>query len=327
VTEGVGPDAGSDVGEATPALGGGVLATATLLTFLRPTAWVVGLAGFLSRGGVILAVVPILVLPSLAGLATAFGPLLNRLVLGAMTADVAVAAAIVITLVAIVVVALLLVGGAVDGWLVGAAAADLGVEVPSAARPTAAMLTAARAIAHLPLVIVFVAMLGPVIAATYDELLVPGDLGTPVFVRVVGAVPIPIAIVVITALLCDALGALAVRVVALDGASLAGAIPRALAVAGRHPSDVGVAFVASISVVVIVFGPALVAASVVFDGLRRLLADDSGLPALTVAVLLLVGTWLGGLLLAGIASTWRAHAWSSAYLRATAATAGPSRDW
>ena len=306
--------------------GGGILATATLLTFLRPSAWVVALAGFLARGGVILVVAPIVVVPSLSGLVTAFGPLVNRLVLGGFDPEIVVTALIVIVAIAVAIVLLLLIGGTVDGWMIGHAAADLGVEVPSGARPTAARLAAARLIAHAPLVVAFIMLLGPVVTVTYDELLVPGDLGTPVFLRIAASIPVPIAIVVIAAVLCDALGALAVRAIALGGASVAGSIPRGLSTIVRRPIDVAIALVASLVVLVVLVAPALIAAGVAFDGLGRLLADDAGAPTIVAAVVLLVGSWLGGLLLAGIAGAWRSYAWTCVHVAATMPSE-PSRGW
>jgi hypothetical protein len=303
----------------------GVLVDASLLTFLNPASWVVALAGFVARGGIVVLMVPILVIPSLSGLVTTVGPLVNRVVLGGVDADVAIVGLTGVAIVTLVVVGLLLVGGATDGWLIDLAADDLGIEPSPASDPSPARLAAARAIACLPLVVAVVIAVGPIVAATYGELLVPGDLGTPVAFRVVARIPGPIAIVVAGAIASEVLAALAVREVALGGAAVLGSLPRGIGVLVRRPVECVLTLVGSIVVTVILLGPAMVAAGVAFEGLARLLADDAGSSIVVAAVVLLVATWLGGLFLAAIAAAWRSFAWTAVHARAL--RPGPSRGW
>ncbi len=242
----------------------------------------------------------------------------DRIALRAWDVDLALGGATVLAVVSIAVVVLLLIGGAVDGWMIELTAAELGIAGRSSIRPTAVRLATARAIAHLPLVAVLVALLGPIVAVTYGELTLPGDLGTPIAIRVAESMPIPIGIVLVTAVLCDALGALAVRAVALSGASIVGSIGQGSKAIARRPVDAAIAAIASLAVLVILVVPALIAAGIAFEGLRGLSAGDSNAPAIVLAVILLVASWMGGLLLAGIACAWRSYAWTSVHVRAIA---------
>ena len=57
---------------------GGTLLAALLVTLSRPATWPLALAAFLVRGGILVILLPIVVLPTTVGLGTAFGPTLLR---------------------------------------------------------------------------------------------------------------------------------------------------------------------------------------------------------------------------------------------------------
>ena len=61
---------------------GTTLVTSLLATLAHPTTWVLALAGFLVRGGIVAFLVPILVLPTPVGLANLAGPTLVEFVFG-----------------------------------------------------------------------------------------------------------------------------------------------------------------------------------------------------------------------------------------------------
>ena len=140
--------------------------TALLVTLATPVTWPLALATFLVRGGVILVLLPIVVLPTTVGLGTTFGPTLTSVAFGSVPLQVIVVAGTV----GLVAVA----GVVVGGWLAAALEAEgarivardeeivaLGALVvsPAAAMATsssrvAARILAARLIASVPLVVV-----------------------------------------------------------------------------------------------------------------------------------------------------------------------------
>ena len=61
---------------------GVAIGSGLLVTLATPATWPLALATFLIRGGIVLLVVPIVVLPTPVGLATAFGPTLTAIALG-----------------------------------------------------------------------------------------------------------------------------------------------------------------------------------------------------------------------------------------------------
>jgi hypothetical protein len=309
--------------------GSGVITTATALTFVQPAGWLVALAGFLARGGFLLVALPILVVPSSADVVTAATPIVNRLVLGTWSMDATLIALLLLGLLALVVVGLLIVGGAADGWLVASAADELGSRASPDARPTASRLAAAWLVGQMPFLVVVALALGPVYEATYRELTAPGDPVMPVALRVVARIPDVVALTAAAFLVSAMLAGLAVRQVALEGSSVLAALPRGLVVLLRRPLTAIVALIGSLVVSVVMVAPAILASAAAFAGLRDLVADGGDGLVLGVAALLLVASWLGGLVLMGVAGAWRSYAWTAVHLEARAwrepARAGPSR--
>ena len=64
---------------------GAGLAASLLVILPRPTTWIVGLAAFLVRGGIVLFLLPIIVVPSPVGLANVLGPTITTFWLGGMS--------------------------------------------------------------------------------------------------------------------------------------------------------------------------------------------------------------------------------------------------
>lgn len=277
-----------------------------MVTLRDPGSWIVALAAFLVRGGIVIALAPILVLPSVAGLANAFGPLLIGFVFTGPTAPF-VAAVVVVALIAL---AWLVVSTAVGAWLdVGLASeAAAATGVPDHARlrtvgvPRA---VATRLIAHIPTAIVVAWAAVAIVDATYQELIAPGAPSLPVPVRVALRVPDAVVLVLVAWLLGETIGGIALRRLA-GGDSVAGALSRAVTTFLR-PSSLAT-FVATVAVVGLAIAALAVAPAIVFD--RVQLVVGSGPIELLGALLLLVATWLGGLLLLAIALAWRQVAWT-----------------
>ena len=66
---------------------GTILVSSLLAALAHPVAWPVALAGFLVRGGIVLFLVPILVLPSPVGLSDVIAPTLSSVALGGVTVE------------------------------------------------------------------------------------------------------------------------------------------------------------------------------------------------------------------------------------------------
>ncbi len=311
---------------------GATLVTSLLATLAHPTTWMLALGGFLVRGGIVIFLIPIVVLPSPVGLANATGPTVVGFVLGGVSFDL--------------VVLLVLVVGAVLAWIVfgGLLAAALEVEgirivaadddvvassraMDEAARAAwEAQVAAAPAHAFDPsrqalrIVAVRMAMLFPLMAAmiwasartvavTYAELTVPSDITTPIVWRIATGVPDAIVVVVIVWVVGEIVGGIAARRIVLDGAPIAGAVWGAMIQAVRHPLRTLVLFgVPSVALLLVVI-PAGAAATVAWTGLRAALIDRDPLVG-AVALLVFIALWAGGLALTGAVAAWRHAAWT-----------------
>jgi hypothetical protein len=295
---------------------GATLVASLLAVLERPATWPLALMGFLVRGGFLLVLAPIIVLPTAIGLANIVAPVLTSALLGGLTATV--------------LILIVGVGAAGMAWLLGggllAAAAEAeGVRLladdETVARAGLARepregrawrILAVRLIAHLPLLLALAWGATRVVAATYRVFTVPVDTVTPLVLRVVRAVPEAIALIVVAWLIGEALGGLAARRVVMADA----AVPRAIGWALRHmirrPIQTLVLLTVPLFALVAVLLPSAAAASAAWTAIRVTLVD--GLPPLLtlVAVLLLVGVWAGQLVLIGLVAAWRGAAWTVA---------------
>ena len=221
---------------------GATLVGSLLAVLDRPSTWPLALAGFLIRGGWLLVVAPIVVLPTAVGLANVIAPLLEDIAFGRRLGE----------LVVLIVVALVVV----VGWLIGgglfAALAELEVvrriapdsgegqasPVEAADPWTAAWrIVAVRLAAHVPFAIVLVWGATRIASVGYAELTVPSDVTVPAPWRIATGAPDAIVGIVLTWLLGEAIGAMGARRVALRGEAarpaLRAAIATVRAVAGQ----------------------------------------------------------------------------------------------
>jgi hypothetical protein len=333
---------------------GATLVTSLLATLAHPTTWMLALAGFLVRGGIVIFLLPIVVLPSPVGLANATGPTVVGFVLGGFSFDL--------------VVLLVLAVGAVLAWIVfgGLLAATLEVEgirivagdddviassramddaarvawdVQVAAAPAHAFdpsrqalrVLAARMAMLFPLMATVIWASARTVAVTYAELTVPTDVATPIVWRIVAGVPDAIAIVVIVWVAGEIVGGIAARRIVLDGASIAGGLRGAVTYAVGHPLRTLVLFAVPLAALLLVVIPAGAAATVAWTGLRAALVDRNALAG-AVALLVFVALWAGGLALTGAVAAWRHAAWTvdtvtHGHRTFGGSTAGHPGDW
>ncbi len=193
-----------------------VLPGAIVVTLVRPLSWLLGLAGFLAGGGLLLMAAPVVVLPTPTGIQNALGAPLSTLLVGtpstAMVLVIAGAAGAGLVL---------LLGGLLAGaWaerhliaLQLAAADDEGLLAtrPLDGAPGTVSVAIVRALALLPVIAVGIVAWQPVYDAAYRELVLPIDLVTPLGLRVIRDVPELVIAVLVAWIVGDSAAALGVR--------------------------------------------------------------------------------------------------------------------
>ena len=301
---------------------GAALYAALAVTFVRPSLWVIALAGFLARGGLLLLAIPIVVLPTPSGLANTLAGPVASLLFGAPSP----------TLIAIIVgsvvggIVLLLLGTLIGAWaertvvavsLEAAAEEGLVPRVAASPRLRAGVgpVAVIRLLGLVPLGIALAAAAQPLYDAIYHELVLPDELRTSLLIRVLRDIPMPLLFIGVNLLLGDAAAAIGVRRLLLEGRS----IPEAwllgwLGLARRWYRVLPTAL-ASTAMVGVLVGPAIVAAAVGWDRLRALLIEARDPVATTAGLALSVAVWFGGLVLAGAAATFRGAAWTFELVR------------
>ena len=294
---------------------------ATIATLDRPGLWPIALAGFLARGGIVVFLLPIVILPTPSGVADVIAPALTSFAFGLVSPEfVAIVAAVVAFL-----VGSLVLGGLAGAWadveLIGEAATEeelagpelaaaVGVQ-PRAGRLVVPRAFAARLLAHVPLWLALAWGAVRIGEATYAELVTPFEVVTPLAIRVLAAVPETIAVVVAAWVLGEAAAGLAVRRVVLDGASFVAAAPRGWLDLVRRPVASFVTILATDLGVLAAVLPAIVASTVAWSWVRLVILGQDGPLEVGLALVVLVALWLGGLVLAAVAIAWRSLAWTA----------------
>jgi hypothetical protein len=194
----------------------------------RPQWWVLALAAFLVRGGIVLVLLPLISLPSAPALATAFAPTVEALAMSRQSPAAAlVGAAIVGSVVALLVLAAYL-GSWLDAALAREAEASDFLDLqPPGAGPSAWRSLAIRLVTHVPTLIALGYAVVRIVVVTYQELLAPGDPAIPIALRVLARAPDTIVVLAIAWLLGEAIGGLAARRTA-EGETLGQALRGAL---------------------------------------------------------------------------------------------------
>lgn len=298
---------------------GAALVASFLVTLARPATWSLALAAFLVRGGVVLVLAPIVVIPSAVGVANAVGPILTALVLSGVDDTMLVLAGVGGT----AGFAWILVGGLIaasaEAELVRIVATDeevvLSVPRPDPISSRSGMawrILAVRVIALAPLAVALVWGCVQIVTSAYRELTVPSETGTPLIVRVLRDTPEAVAVILLAWLLGQTVAAIAVRCVVEGGDGVPGALTHAVVRFVRRPVRMLVVETVPLLALIMVLVPSAAASASTWDAIRMSIADERG-PFLTIGVVgLFVGLWIGGLLLIGAVSAWRAAAWTVA---------------
>jgi hypothetical protein len=297
---------------------------ALLVTLAAPATWPLALATFLVRGGIVLVLLPVVVLPTTVGLGNLLGPTLQSIAFGSIPVEVVVVAGAV----GVVGLAWVVVGG----WLAAALEAE-GARIvardeavialgTAEARPAPAMATsssriaarilAARLIACVPLALVVALGSIRLVVVTYRELTSPIDVSTPITFRVLRDAPEVVVALALAWMLAEIIGAVAARRITLGGADVWRALGGAVAVVVRAPLSSAARFVIPTVVLLLILVPAAVAASSAWKALGTVLGERAEPLASLLTVVAFVGLWIVGLLLVAIVCAWRAAIWTVA---------------
>jgi hypothetical protein len=288
---------------------------ATVLVFEHPATWALGLAGFLARGGILLLLVPIVPLPSPVGLANIVGPT------AATPSGPSPDAAGMLAVWGAVLLACLVLGNAVGALsdVLLTRTFDVGAGRASLRPGLLGRLVAVRLAALLPLGLALAVAAGPIVVATYRQLISPYDLAVPLISRVVTEVSPLIALIVGAWLLGEVVAGLAVRYIVLRNDSGVVAIGHALGHLVRRPGTSLATTVVGLAGLVLAIGPPMIAASVVWSLLEASLVPSLGQGGdegrIAFLGLCVVAIWTGGLFLCGVASAWRGLLWTAEVTR------------
>lgn len=330
---------------------GAALIGALLATLTTPATWSLALAAFLIRGGILLVLLPIVVLPTPVGLGNVFAPTLTSIAFGSVSTELLV--------VAVAVVAGTVAWLVLGGWLAAVleaegariVALDQGVraldaraqDVTSASSPSsasrraqdgrrvAARILAARLLAFIPLALVLAWGSVRIVLVTYQELTSPFDVATPIVLRVLRASPEVVAAVVLAWMIGEIVGAIAARRIVMGGVGVAAALRAALVTCLRHPLSTLARFWLPTIVLLAVLVPCAVAAAAAWSAVDAVLGGRPDAPTVFAVVALFVVLWVVGLVLTAVVCAWRAAVWTVAEVTREGTFGGsPNRrpgDW
>lgn len=290
------------------------MAVSLLAALGRPRWWLLSLAAFLVRGGVLVLLLPIVSLPTTAGLVNAAAPTLVGFLFGGVSSSFLELLGIVGAAALVWLVGGGLLGAAIDVALIADVAGDEELEAPLTVRPGATIRAfAARFLTHLPTVGVLLWAAVRLVPAIYSELIAPGNPAVPVVLRVVARVPDVVIAVVVAWAACEAVGGLAVRRV-VAGDRLAAALGRAWRDVVRRPTTLATTIVTDAVVAAVILAASGVSA-VAWNGLRIVIVDGGAASEVWLALAIFSVSWLAGAWLLAIAAAWRQVAWTFEALR------------
>ena len=297
---------------------------ALLVTLETPVTWPLALATFLVRGGVVLILLPIVVLPTTVGLGNLFGPTLTVVAFGSVPVQVIVAAGAV----GVVALAWLVIGGwlaaaleaegarivARDEEVVALGQVDIapGANAATSSGSVGARILVARLIAYAPLALVVALGSVRLVFVTYRELTSPIDVSTPIALRVLRGSPEVVVAVIVAWTFAEIVGAVAARRITLGHARIGEALTGALSILVREPLSSLARFVIPTMILIVILVPAAVAASSVWEAVGSVLGETSEPVPLLLTVVAFVGLWAIGLVLVAVVCAWRAAIWTVA---------------
>lgn len=306
---------------------------AALLTALgRPSWWILALAGFLVRGGILLFLLAVVTLPSPLALSNVLRPVITPLYFGRLEP---MTAALIAAAVTAAVAGLL--GG---GWIAAATEVVLVRDAQAAAaeehlparprRATGSLVitraTAAHLVALVPAGLALALGSVRIFDVAYAELTSPSDAG-PIVPRVIAGAALPIAIVAVFWIVGEIVGGLAVRRLVLGGESVLGSVGRAAIDLVQRPAGSLIAPLVTVVVLALDLAAVLALVSIVWMEVRTRLVRPLEDPVATALALGTLGAaWTLALLVTGLIAAWRSTAMTVETERAAVAETGAGLD-
>lgn len=289
---------------------GATLIASLLAVLARPATWPLALLGFLVRGGWLLVVAPIVVVPTPVGLANIVAPLLEDVAFGRRTAELTALVAVVI----VIAVGWLIVGGLAAAIVEADGIRRIADEegIPWHRGSVARRIAGVRLVAHLPLAIGAVWAIARIVSVAYRELTVPSDVTAPVAWRIVAGAPDAFAIALLTWMVGEVVGALAVRRIVLHGDHARAALRAGLGRFRRDPVRMIFLGLFGSAAMLIVLATTGLAAGAAWNALGAALSLGDSWLATAVLLFLFVTLFFGGLVLIALTCAWRAAIWTMA---------------
>ena len=281
---------------------------AFLAAVARPSWWAMALAAFLLRGGIVIAVLPIIALPSTADLTTILAPTVEDVLLGGPSLTTVVRGTLLVSGAIAAVYAVAYAGAWLDLALQREASSDAELELGwSPVNRSALLGLGVRLTAHLPTTLAVGYASIRIVQTTYAELTSPSNAGIPLPARVLGEVPDVLLLVGVAWLLGETVGGLTARRVAA-GEPTVGAFGRSIrqVVSPRGLATLAVTTAALAAVLV----PFELTVATAWQNVRTALFDGADPVLALAALVLLVSSWVLGLALLGAVLAWRATAWT-----------------
>lgn len=294
---------------------GATLVASMMVTLANPATWALGLVAFLLRGGILVVVAPIVVIPSVLGVANVVAPALTSFVFSGTSTELVVLAVLWVSALLVWLVAGGLLAAAMELAVIRTVAADddVAFRLPDVRGSTAglvARILAVRLIAHLPLVLALSFGLMSIVAVAYRELTLPADVVTPVVIRIIRGAPLALALILVAWVLGEAVGGLGVRGLVMGERSVARSLGWAVGTVVHRPLASLSQAIAPLVGLLLVVVPSAMAAGATWSAVRAALTTGAGPLISTTLVFVFVGLWIGGLALLGAVAAWRSAVWT-----------------
>jgi hypothetical protein len=317
---------------------GAAFFAAVLVAIGRPAWWLMALATFLLRGGIVLVLLPIVTLPTPLALSNAFAPLLLPLAFGRIEPAIVVGAGLLVVLLLVWLVGGGRIAAGIDVAFVreaATAAIDEGVAgrddpsspdgaaLPPPRRSTKALgwrVLAVRLIAWLPLALAIGIGLARIVQVTYVELTRPVDVDTPLVVRVAGEAVSQLGLIVVAWIVGEVIGGVASRRVVLGRGRHGSAIERSVLTTAARPLSWLVPWIGTTVILFVVMGFTLAASASAWTRAVAALSDRRADPLVAIPTLLIFVTlWLAAMFLGGVILAVRSASQTFEHVRLMAA--------
>lgn len=302
----------------------GATSVAALLAVLeRPVTWVLGLVGFLVRGGWLIVLAPIVVLPTAVGIANVVAPLVEDIAFGRRTDEVITAGAIALSVALVWLIGGGLLAAAAEVECVRQTLVGLGETSPrTTMRHPIWRVFAVRCLTLVPFVVALAWSGFRLTSVGYRELTVPSDVGIPILYRILGGAPDAIMAMLLTWLFAEIAGGLAARTVILEATQVRDALREALRDLRHRPWRLGALASLSAAVLLAVIGVTGLATSTTWDGLRAALGEGDVSIGAAALLVLFVGLFAAGLVILGLVTAWRSAVWTVIAVQGVRSSAG-----